>query len=123
MASWHDIGEAAPRPAGADLSAKQYYIVKLDGSANYVLASAATDKLSGVLMNKPESGETALVYSRGKAPVIAGGNIAIGDRLTSDGSGKAIATTTEDNIVLGEALQAASANEIFEAQINITHVP
>jgi hypothetical protein len=117
MASWHDIGEAPPLAAGADLSAKQYYIVKLDSDRAYVLAAAGTDKIMGVLQNKPTSGKTCLVYNRGKVPVIAGDTIAIGDLLTSNGDGKAIATTTGDDMAFAIATQAAASGDIFEAEL------
>lgn len=116
MASWHDVGEAPPLAAGADLSAKYGYIVK-QSAQTYVLASAATDKIAGVLQNKPESGETCLVYNRGKVPVIYGDTVSVGDRLTSDADGKAIATTTTGNVVIGTAVKAGAVNDIGEVEM------
>lgn len=104
--------------ATSDLSTKQFYIVKLDSTENVaVLASAATDKLIGVLVNKPKSGETMDVYARnasGTGKVIAGGDVTIGSYITSDGNGKAIVTTTAGNAILGVALEAAASGDIFK---------
>jgi len=112
--------------ATSDLSTKQFYIVKLDSTENVaVLASAATDKLIGVLLNKPKSGETMDVYARnasGTGKVIAGGDITVGAYITSDGDGKAVATTTARQQVLGIALEAAAAGDIFKYMpMDITH--
>lgn len=102
--------------AGADLSAKQYYIVK-DSSGTAVLASAATDKILGVIENAPVSGDTAVVVTRNKSgtfKVKAGGVIAVGDKLTSDSAGKAVATTTGGDQVFGIARKVAADGDITE---------
>ncbi len=99
-----------------DLSAKQYFIVKLT-SGEVVLAAAATDVLIGVLMNKPKAGENAevqLINSQGTCKVIAGGTISAGNMLTADSAGKAVATTTTGNYLLGMALKDAVAGDIVE---------
>jgi hypothetical protein len=104
--------------AVSDLTAKQFYIVKASSTENEIaLAAAATDKLIGVLTNKPLSGETADVYARnaaGTGKVIAGGTVAINDYITSDANGKAVATTTSGDQILGIALEAAVSGDIFK---------
>lgn len=104
--------------AGADLSTKQFYIVKLDSNANLVLGAAGTDKLVGVLQNKPQSGEGGLFRFSGTTKVVAGGTITAGAWITSDGSGKAIATTTDKNVAIGQALEGASSGDIFEVLLS-----
>jgi len=116
MASEHDIGEGPPLAAGADLSAKYGFLVK-QSAQTYVLCSAATDKISGVLGNKPTSGNVCRVLNRGTAPVVYGGNVSVDDRLTSDGAGKAIATTTTGNVVFGTAMKAGSAGDMGMAKL------
>lgn len=111
-------GNYLSRTAGADLSAKQYYLVKLDSSNEVVLAAAATDKILGVLSNAPTDGETAvvrLINSNGTFKVkTAASNISQGARLTSDASGLAVATTTTGDVVFGRALLASVASDIAE---------
>jgi len=101
--------------AGADLSAKQYFLVKLGTGVNdIVLASAATDRIVGVLQEKPKTGQPAQVAMLGTSKVVAGGTIAKGDCITSNASGQAIATTTAGNTVIGIALETAVTGDIFE---------
>ena len=89
--------------AGADLSGKLHYIVKLDTSGNVVLAAAASDSILGVIREEATSGNPATVQFGGIAKVIAGGTITTGAAVTSDGSGKAVAASA-GNRILGIAL-------------------
>lgn len=110
-------GNRISRNAGADLSAKQYYVVKTDASGDIVLASAATDAILGVLQNKPASGDTAdvaLINGNGTGKVLLGGNVSKDAYLTANGNGEAIATTTSGNRVFGRALAAGSDGDIIE---------
>ena len=97
--------------AAADLSAKQFFIVKLDSSANGVaLSAAATDVHIGVLQNTPASGEAATVRFLGTSKVVAGAAITKGAYVASDASGKAAATTADKDNAIGIALEAAAAD-------------
>jgi len=110
------------RPCGATtLIAKQYYIVKQHTDGTLILAAAATDKIVGVLQNKPAVGSAGLVRIGGTTKVIAGGAINPGAWVTSDGSGKAVATTTDKDVVFGKYLgtAAAASGDIIEVQIHI----
>lgn len=110
-------GDYDSREAGADLSTKAGYIVKTDANGKYVLASAATDAIRGVLVNAPKLAETAdvaLVNGAGSFKVVAGGTIAKDAYITSDANGKAIATTTAGNRVIGRAVAAAVAGDVVE---------
>jgi hypothetical protein len=104
--------------AKVDLSAKQFFIVKLDTDETKVdLCAAATSFIIGTLCNAPKIGEVAEVAMRhggATAKVKAGGSITAGADLTSDSAGKAVATTTPGDEVFGRALQAADTNDVFE---------
>lgn len=102
-----------------DLSAKQFYCLKSSADGRVALASAATDKLVGTQLGEAKANESASVIVSGTAKAIAGGTVARGDFLTTDSAGKAIATTTTGNYVIGMALEAADANDIFEYQVGI----
>lgn len=104
--------------AGADLSSKQYHLVKLNASGQIVLAEAG-DKAIGVLVDNPGSGETGTVAVAGITKVVAGAAVAAGAYLSSDANAQAI-TATDTNVgesttgthIIGQALSAASgANE------------
>lgn len=107
-----------PFVASADLSGKQYYIVKLHTVEGQVaLAAADTDTLAGVLQNKPKSSEAAAVSLVGGGGITkcvvdgSGTAIAIGDVITSDSGGKGIkATAGAGKFALGTALQAATGS-------------
>ncbi len=105
-------------PAGADLSAKQYHIVKVT-SGEVVLSSAGSDKHLGTLANAPVENDLAEVVGRHAgetAKVKAAGVINFGDKITSDASGLAVTTTTEDDEVVGIARNttASAANDVIE---------
>ena len=108
--------------AGEDLSGKQYYIVQLAADGDVEVGEGATDLIVGVLQNKPQSGEAALYRFGGTSKVIAGGAVTVGAWVTSDSAGKAVATTTDGDITIGRALEAADDGDIFEVQLSIQHL-
>jgi hypothetical protein len=111
-------GDIVSFKAGADLSANQYFIVRLTSAGVVGLASSATQRdIVGVLQNKPKANEPAEVLVRsasGTGKVMLGGTVAIGDDLTTDANGKAITTTTANDEVIGRALEAGAAGDIIE---------
>lgn len=97
--------------AAADLTTLQFRIVKLMANKREVnVATAAADALLGVNQEKPSAvGRPTSVRLLGISKVVAGAAITIHSAITSDGFGRAIATTTAGNSVLGYALEAATA--------------
>lgn len=109
--------------AGEDLSAKQYYIVQLSAAGAIEVGEGATDLLVGVLQNKPASGEPALYRFLGTSKVVSDGTPTLGSWVTTDSAGKATPTTTDGNITIGRALEAAAADgDIIEVQLSIQHL-
>lgn len=97
--------------AAVDLSAKQYFIVKLDANGRIVLAAAAGDTLLGILQNDPSAlGRPGTVRQLGISKAVAGAAITLGDEVISDGAGKVISTATAGDRILGVALEAAAAD-------------
>jgi hypothetical protein len=75
--------------------------------ATVVIATAATDKIIGVTQGKYKVGEAASVKLRsgaGTVKVKLGGTVTLGARVTANGSGLLIATTTAADEVVGMAL-------------------
>jgi hypothetical protein len=110
-------GDRFNAPAGEDLSAKRYYIVKLNSDGEVILATAATDAILGVLDNAPEEGQTAdvvLLNGCGTFKVKTGGNISKDAYVTTNGSGLAIATTTTGNRVIGRAVATTLSGDVGE---------
>jgi hypothetical protein len=101
--------------AGADLSSSQYNLTMLDENGNVVLATADAVVI-GSLQNKPKEGEAATIAIGETVKVVAGGDVAIGDLIVSNASGKGIARTTEHNI-FGISLEEGSDDSIIEVLV------
>lgn len=112
-------GNYITRLAGANLSGKSRYLAKLDGSNKAVLATAATDKIVGVIDEAPQGATGALsiksVNSSGTGKVKVGAAIPAGTYLTAGAAGKAVAavqTTAGQQPsvrVFGRSVEASSA--------------
>jgi hypothetical protein len=95
--------------AGADLSSKQYYPVKLASTAGEVVQATAADKAAiSIIQNDPADGEAALLPGPGDiAKAVCGtSNLAIGEWVVANSSGVIDVTT---GFVIGVALEASSA--------------
>jgi hypothetical protein len=117
--------------AAADLSASQFFGVKIDANGRAALATAGD--VVGIVQNDPDAlDKAATVCVHGLSKAVAGGNIARGDKVTTDAAGKIVAATsgrtnTGDagaandpligSYVLGIALEPAAANEVFEVLV------
>lgn len=102
--------------AGADLTQKQFYVVKKSAGA-VVLSSAAGDNHLGVLQNAPANGDTAEVLgnnSNSTGKVVLGGTVADQDKLTSDANGRAVTATAEDAQIIGLAEEAGVVNQVIQ---------
>ncbi len=75
--------------ASADLSAKQFYIVKMSGDNTVTVCAAVTDVPIGVLQNKPASGEQAVVRVFGMSKVSADATLAAGNIIGTSADGQA----------------------------------
>lgn len=94
--------------AGADLSTKQFYCVKLTAARTVNLASAGGEAIYGVLQNKPLSGQAADVGCLGITKAAAGNTFAAGALLMTDSTGRLI-TATSTNHAVAQAIEASSA--------------
>lgn len=121
----YEIANAAVKitlPAAADLSAKQYYFVKIDSNGKAALCAAATDKPIGVLQNTPASGEEAVITVVGGTKVVASASIDEGILIGTASTGKADAKvpgTDTTEYVVGTVILASGADgEIATALVN-----
>lgn len=81
------------RPAAADLTGKEMYLVKDDGNGNYVLAGSG-DIVAGVVQEGTPIGKWTSINNLGLQRVVAGGAISAGAKVQAGASGKVIAGTT-----------------------------
>jgi len=108
--------------AGADLSALQYYFVKLNGSGQAVACAAATDQPIGVLQNTPISGAEATVVVVGGTKLVVNGAIAVAKPLGTNATGKGdikIPGTDTTEYTVGVAVTASTADaDLITAIVN-----
>ena len=110
--------------ASADLSAKQYYFVKMSGENTVTVCAAVTDKPIGVLQNKPASGEQAIVTVFGVSKVSADATLAAGDVVgtSADGQAQPVSAGSETTVFnCGQALTAGAAGTLQSALITISN--
>ena len=99
--------------AGADIA--PYRWVKPGAADGTVIqAAAATDAIIGASIEvAPASGERGDISHGGIVEIELAGTVTRGAWLTSDGTGKGLATTTTGNQVGGRALVAGVAGDII----------
>lgn len=98
--------------ASADLSAKQFYFVKVSGAGTVTVCAAVTDIPVGVLQNTPESGDTAEIVCIGQTKVSGDAAITAGNIIGSsaDGQAQAVTVGTETTVyIAGQALDTTTA--------------
>lgn len=107
-----------------NLTDKEGYLVNLSTSVDQriALATGATlcpfclvDAVDGTV--DITNGRPASIAVGGVVKVKAGGSISAGDRLTSNGSGKAIATTTTGNVYGFIALENGASDDLVAALV------
>ena len=100
--------------AAADLSAKQYTLVKVSGDNGIAANVLATTLSIGILQNEPPSGSPGTVAIAGISKAIAGAAVAAGAQVMSDTTGRVITATGSGAYVVGVALEACNnANEVI----------
>lgn len=103
-------------PAGVDLSTHQYKMVDIvPGTGRVILASVAGQRIIGVLQDAPAViGQSARIRTGAGAitKMVSSGVIARGASLATTNVGTA-ATAALGNFIIGRALDAAVAGDIF----------
>jgi hypothetical protein len=124
MANETNVGLDYTLAAGADLSAKQFFFVKVNSSGVLVLCDATVGEgAAGVLQNDPTSGQAAGFRYGGISKVKCGGSFNPGDKVSADSAGKAVKYTTakvftgtpyivSGTTVLGLALSAGVLDQL-----------
>lgn len=113
------------RKAAADLRTHQYKWVKTDANGDVVLTAAVGEGALGILQNKPNTGEAAVICIGGPSQAHAGAAVAsnaIG--IKTDATGRSIAATrlVQATGAGGRALampitDAGAAGEIFTVHV------
>jgi hypothetical protein len=106
--------------AAADLSAKQYYFVKIDSNGKAAAVTAITDVPIGVLQNKPTAGQAAEIVVVGVSKVSSDAALNEGDLIGPSGDGQADARVIGTDIthyVGGQMLTATGAAAVIGTAI------
>jgi hypothetical protein len=108
------------RAVAADYSAKQFYLMDINTSDQWVLCSAQGQRCFGALQDKPDTaGDHGTVETKGITKVVLGGTVAQGDPICSDSAGKAIKATAQEEYVIGRMINNGVVNDIYD--LLITH--
>ena len=97
--------------AGADLSALQFYFVKLNADLQVIVCAATTDIPLGVLQNAPKLGYAAEVLPVGVTKVSADAALTAGQLIGTSVDGQAaayVAGTDTTKYACGQVLKGAS---------------
>lgn len=112
------ISDGCQTTAAADLSAKQYYPVKLTAARSVNLATTGGEAIYGILQNKPKSGDAADICIFGVCKAIAGAAFSAGAALMTEATNGRVITQTGTNVTVAIALEAATAaNQIISVKV------
>jgi ABC-type uncharacterized transport system permease subunit len=103
-----NIFDGSQTTAAVDLSASQFYCVKVTAARSVNLASTGGEAIYGVLQNKPTLGQPANVAIFGITKAASGAAFSAAAYLMTDSTGRLI-TATGTNHRVAQALEAATA--------------
>jgi len=98
--------------ASADLSTKQFYLVKISGDKTVTVCAAVTDKPCGVLQNAPPLGQEAEVCSFGQTKISADAALVAGNQIGTSVDGQAavyVPGTDTTKYIVGDVISGAGA--------------
>jgi hypothetical protein len=98
---------------GDDFRSKQYYGCKLEANRQAALTSADTDVPYGLVINKPNDGETGQILLIGRAPGVVAEQITYGQKVRIASGGKiALCEPGSDTTtyIVGTCVEGASAD-------------
>lgn len=105
--------------AAADLTTKQYHGVYIDSNGKAAL-STDLSKTIGVLMNKPDTGQAAVIAIGGICKAVAGGSVTTGGLVSTNNSGKFVTTDSGQDWTTGMAMETGADGKIFSILIQPT---
>ncbi len=108
----------------ADMTAKQYHVVKADGGQLPTYSAAEACDAIGVLQNKPNSGEHGTVIVQGITKGFTYGTIAAGQSVSVSSSMFTLAVASTNGtgtVAVGKALEACTSGSINTFLIDFTN--
>lgn len=98
--------------AAADLTAKQFCVVKVDSAGKAALSGASDVTSIGVLQDKTPAGAAATVAVAGITKAKSGAAVTAGVAVTADANGAVIAATTGKQII-GHAITGGASGDLI----------
>ena len=114
---YHEDTKTTTYLAGADLSAKQYYAVKISTTDQTVTLATATTDDALILLNDPESGEAAHVCTGGRCKAKIGGTVDSGQKLGPDTDGMLNVRTTAGDKFCAVAREDGVDGDIIDVEV------
>lgn len=102
--------------AASNLTGKETFLGTINSSGLADLAAGATRPLFVIVQGAPQGRAVSCLHG-GVGRVVAGNTVAIGDKITSNGSGQGIATTTTGNFIVGWARSGAASGQVFDCRV------
>ncbi|MEK7994721.1 MAG: DUF2190 family protein [Planctomycetota bacterium] len=107
------------RSSTADAAITKNLVVK-NTSTGVDVATAGTDKICGVAITTAAITEQVSVQFTGTVKCTASAAISKGAWVTATTGGKIVTTTTDKNVAVGQAMEAATADgDLIEVQLGI----
>jgi len=110
-----DIPVTWSRPAGVDLRTFQFAPLTLNSELAYIVSSAATDFPAGILINKPNSGESGASVIEGMVEARAGGAV-VGGRYVTITNGWFTAAVSGGRAV-GKSFSTVASGGVFTCKL------
>jgi hypothetical protein len=108
--SYEEVLKTISVEASADLSAHQYKFMNVDSSGQLELVTTLGGEFLGILQDKPAAvGRAGSVGIDGVTKIEASAAIAAGAIVVSTTAGLAVTASADGQIVLGIAMEAATA--------------
>ena len=118
LSTTHNESNVVSYDAGADLTGKEGYAVKFDGSGDIILAAVDGEEVLGVLLRGATSGSVVDVAIGGRCDVIVDAALGVGAIVQAKNGGKVMAVAATKFIV-GRLLKASGADgDVVEMQVN-----
>ncbi len=105
------------KPAGADLTGKEGYAVKLDTDGTLILATAG-DPVWGIVIEGTTAGKYTTCAISDMPEAVCGAAIAEGAKVASDANGKLVTATTGDDVIGVARGTTAAADEFLTILID-----
>lgn len=103
-----------------DLSAKQFFCMKIGASDNSALLNDSLGGVCvGVLQNDPDNSKDFVGRLRisGTSKIALGGTVTRGDQVVSDASGNGVTDSAANQFVVGIALESGVSGDIIEIML------